>query len=66
MTRLVRLYTPAQFEEVNTLVDLLPNDPTYRPPTATASPPSARTCSRRCAKTAAAPPAGPASPVAAS
>ena len=62
MPRSVRLYTPAQFEEVKTLVDRWPNNPACRPPNATGSPRSRRTCSRRSARTAAAPLAPPACP----
>ena len=61
MTRSVRLYMPAQFEEVRPWSTSWPNDPTCRPPNATGSPPSRRIYSRRSAKTAAAPPARPGS-----
>ena len=43
MSRSVRLYTAAQFEEVKTLVDLMAERPTCRPPNATSSQPSRRT-----------------------
>jgi hypothetical protein len=62
MTRSVRLYTPPQFEEVKTLVDLLAERSDCRQALWMVSPPSRRTCGRRFAKIAAVPPARPGSP----